>query len=484
MIQVIEGGQVLDATAKVLKALTLLTMVLIIGGCGGGGGGGSTPQIEAPCDLLYALAIITVESGTPITPQTPTVACGVVVTWSVVPMLPAGLSISQIDGTISGTATVPGTDQFYDVTAANAGGSISFMIRIIVNPPAPCGLMYPLAFIIAQEGVALPPQTPAVSCGAVASWDSVPALPAGLSISQVDGTISGTPTTSGTDDDYFITASNVSGSTSFTIRIVVNPPAPCNLVYPLSFVIIPGGVTLAPLVPTVGCGAVTSWQVNPALPVGLQMDANDGTISGMATFEGYDQIHIISASNAGGTATFALQIRLDPIYTYAVNAAPGSYSGVTGLGQVSLVLTLAEDSGNPSYPTDVAGFSLAMSYQPDLLSVTNLDQSAVMQTLNGGAGPSFWYQQIEADEVVLGAIFSFMDLAVMQFDTEKEIAVLDLDTVPGMFIGQTGDIPVSFEWVEESQYTNSANDLLVVEDSAQGVRPLTIEAVVQMVRSD
>jgi hypothetical protein len=77
-----------------------------------------------------------------------------------------------------------------------------------------------------------------------------------------------------------------------------------------------------------------------------------------------------------------------------------------------------------------------------------------------------------------------VNLAVMQFDTEKEIAVLDLDTVPGMFIGQTGDIPVSFEWVEESQYTNSANDLLVVEDSAQGVRPLTIDAVVQMVRSD
>ncbi len=474
----------MDVTARVPKALTILTMVLIISGCGGGGGGGSTPQIEAPCDLLYALAILTAESGTPITPQTPTVGCGVVITWSVDPALPAGLSISQVNGTISGTPTVPGTDQFYNITAANAEGSISFMIRIIVNPPAPCALMYPLDFIIAQEGVALPPQTPAVSCGAVASWDSVPALPAGLSISQVDGTISGTPTTSGTDDDYFITASNVSGSTSFTIRIVVNPPAPCNLVYPLSFVIIPGGVTLTPLVPTVGCGAVTSWQVNPALPVGLQMDANDGIISGMPTIEGYDQLHIISASNAGGTATFALQIRIDPIYTYAVNAAPGSYSGVTGVGQVNLALTLEEESVNPSYPTDVAGFSLAMSYQPDLLSVTNLDQSAVIQAIDGGAGPDFWYQQIEADEVVLGAIFSFMDLAVMQFDTVKEIAVLDLDTVPGMFIGQTGNIPVSFDWVENSQYTNSANDLLVVEDSAQGVLPLTIDAVVQMVRSD
>ena len=101
----------------------------------------------------------------------------------------------------------------------------------------------------------------------------------------------------------------------------------------------------------------------------------------------------------------------------------------------------------------------------------------------GGAGPDFWYQQIEMDEAVFGAIFSFTTLAVMQFDTEKEVVLIDYDTIPAVFIGQTGAVPVDFIWVEDSPLTNSTNDLLVVTDSAQGVRPLTVDAEVLITAS-
>jgi hypothetical protein len=350
---------------------------------------------------------------------------------------------------------------------------------------APCDLIYSILFLTVEEGELLLPLTPTVDCGAVSDWNVTPNLPDGLTISQVDGTISGTPTTAGTDDDYIVTASNVTGMTSFSIRIQVNspPPPPCNLAYPLDFVMVPADVALTPQVPTVGCGPVANWQVTPLLPAGLMIDLTDGTIFGIATSDGHDEVHLITASNSGGSTRFNLRIRIDPIFTYQTLPTTGSYSTSTGVGSVNLALTLVEDSGNPTYPTDISGFNLVLSHDALALTVATIGPSAVLQALNGGAGPTFWFQDTQGDEVVIGSIFSFTTLAVMQFDTEKEVVLIDYETIPAVFIGQTGPVPVDFIWVEDSPLTTTTNDLLVVTDSAQGIAPLAVDAQVLITAS-
>lgn len=464
------------------QSFCILLGLLLLSGCGGGGGS-SSPQ--APCDLIYSIVFLSLEEGELLTPLTPTVGCGTVDDWSVTPILPGGLTISQVDGTISGTPTTAGTDDDHVITASNSTGSTEFTLRILINPNAPCALTYPLDFVIAEQGTAINPQTPMVSCGDVAQWSVLPALPGGLIISQVDGTISGTPTTADTDDDYIVTASNVTGMTSFSIRIQVNPPPPCNLAYPLDFVMVPADVALTPQVPTVGCGPVANWQVAPLLPDGLQIDPIDGTISGTATTDGHDEVHLITASNGGGSTSFNLRIRIDPIFTYQTSPTTGTYSTSTGVGSVNLALTLVEDSGNPTYPTDISGFNLVLSHDALALTTTvaSIGPSAVLQALNAGAGPTFWFQDTQGDEVVIGSIFSFTTLAVMQFDTEKEVVLIDYETIPAVFIGQTGPVSVDFIWVEDSPLTATTNDLLVVTDGAQGITPLTVDAEVLITAS-
>jgi hypothetical protein len=61
--------------------------------------------------------------------------------------------------------------------------------------------------------------------GVVTSYGVVPSLPAGLSFSATTGVISGTPTTATPNASYTITASNISGSTTFDVSLGVVPLA-------------------------------------------------------------------------------------------------------------------------------------------------------------------------------------------------------------------------------------------------------------------
>jgi len=61
---------------------------------------------------------------------TPTHGGGAVVSWSVFPALPAGLTFSTTTGAISGTPTAAAVPASYVVTAANSGGQSPFTLKI------------------------------------------------------------------------------------------------------------------------------------------------------------------------------------------------------------------------------------------------------------------------------------------------------------------------------------------------------------------
>ncbi|MEC9476995.1 MAG: putative Ig domain-containing protein [Planctomycetota bacterium] len=351
---------------------------------------------------------------------------------------------------------------------------------------APCDLAYPVDLLVIFCGIPITVQIPTVDCGIVTTWEVSPALPEGVVFNASDGSISGTALVAGSDQIYTVTASNEGGSSSFSVQVRVESPAvsPSGLSYPANLSIVPAGVPMSPLVPSVDCGEATFWNISPALPDGLTFDLSSGTISGTAVSNGHDQEHTIEAGNGVGSTTTTIRLRVDPIFTYSASTGPGTYSGVTGEGQISATLKLEEDSINPSYPTFIAAFNLAISNDPTELVPVTADPASFIQDINGGTGPSFWFTNMQNDQVVVAAVLFFADPSTVQFEVDREIALIEYDTIPSSFIDQTDPVHVSLQWQEDSPYTPTTSDMLIVADSAEGTVPVGIDSEGVLIRND
>ena len=95
----------------------------------------------APSSLSYNSPNVFTKN-TAITNLNPTVSGGAIVSYSITPSLPTGLSFNTSTGRISGTPTVIHSLTTYTVTATNSGGSTTFNIVITVNDIAPSSLSY------------------------------------------------------------------------------------------------------------------------------------------------------------------------------------------------------------------------------------------------------------------------------------------------------------------------------------------------------
>jgi hypothetical protein len=196
--------------------LFLLFAALLVG-CGGSGSS-STPKV-APSDLSYpSPPAFTV--GQAIAALTPTVT-GTVVTYAVSPALPAGLSLDGTTGVISGTPTAPAGQASYTITASNITGSTTAKVTIVVNDVGPT-VTYSSPYYSFTNGVAAQTAVPKVSGGAVVNWSVSPALPAGLTLSSTDGSISGTPSASAAPTSYVVTATNSGGHATATLTLAVS----------------------------------------------------------------------------------------------------------------------------------------------------------------------------------------------------------------------------------------------------------------------
>ncbi len=89
-----------------------------------------------PSSLTYATNPATYTTGTAIAVNAPTSSGGAVVSHSVSPSLPAGLSIEPTTGILSGTPTAVSAEAAYTVTATNSGGSTSAALVLTVVAPA------------------------------------------------------------------------------------------------------------------------------------------------------------------------------------------------------------------------------------------------------------------------------------------------------------------------------------------------------------
>ncbi len=279
----------------------------------------------APTSLTYSTNPATYTKGTALTNNTPTSSGGAVVSYSISPALPTGLSFSTSTGVISGTPTELSAATNYTVTATNSGGFTTATVNITVNDVAPSALTYSTNPATYTKGTAITNNTPSSSGGAVVSYSILPALPTGLSFSTSTGVISGTPTALSAATDYTVTATNSGGSTTAIVNITVKNVAPSALTYSTNPATYTKGTAITNNSPSSSGGVVVSYSISPALPAGLSFSTSTGVISGTPTALSASTDYTVTATNSGGSTTATVNITVKDVapsaLTYSTNPA-------------------------------------------------------------------------------------------------------------------------------------------------------------------
>jgi len=88
---------------------------------------------DAPCDLVYSQADVVYPPGVQITPNLPSVFCGVPTSWSIQPQLPNGLNLDESSGVIFGTPVDRSARTEHTIIASNANGITTTTVNIAID---------------------------------------------------------------------------------------------------------------------------------------------------------------------------------------------------------------------------------------------------------------------------------------------------------------------------------------------------------------
>jgi hypothetical protein len=352
--------------------------------------------------------------------------------------LPVTLTVSG-PATLSGnTVTLTGAVGTVVLTASQVGNATFALAPSVVQSfaVAECGTIpiitspvdvqnygVPVSPNIVAGTVGTPIATYLITASGSPTSYAATLLPPGLSVNELTGAITGTPTTANT---WFTTiqATNATGTGSATLIIVIAPAG----VAPL----IAGATSATGTIATpfgiyqiIATGMPTSYAAT-GLPAGLTLNPLTGAISGTPTVLGTFVV-TIAATNSTGTSTAFLTITIAPqpssrIVNFSARAmvGPGSQAQITGFvvsgNNIDLllrgvgptltsfgisnalanpVLTLAGPNGviatNSEWQTPIGGQAAgtliaAAAAQAGAFALPNgSNDSALLVTLNNGA---------------------------------------------------------------------------------------------------
>ena len=265
--------------------------------------------------------------------------------------LPTGLTLNASTGLLSGTPTALGT--FAGVIAAsNSQGTATQAFSLMINsapaftsPALNTGLVTGTPYSATLTASGNPAATFSVQSGT---------LPAGVTLNASTGTLSGTPTATGTFSGVFA-ATNSQGTATQAFSFTVNS-VPVFTSPALNTTLVTG-TSYSTTLTASGTPTATFSVQSGSLPPGLSLNVSTGVISGTPTAGG-TFAGVFAATNAQGSASqaFSFNTLAAPTFT---NAALNA-TIVTGTPFSTTLVA----SGNPT-----ASFSLQSGTLPTGLSL-------------------------------------------------------------------------------------------------------------------
>jgi sugar lactone lactonase YvrE len=247
--------------------------------------------------------------------------------YSVSPLLPAGLSFNASTGAISGTPTAISGAVSYTVTvtdsnSATATASFSLTVAVVAATQAVASES------LTQNHTAVA-FTPVIGSGGTGtlSYSVSPSLPAGLSFNASTGAISGTPTVISGAVSYTVTvtdSNNATATASFSLTVNAAVAA-TQAVASESLTQNHATVAFTPVTGSGGTGTL-SYSVFPAVPAGLSFNTSTGAISGTPTATSAAAnytVTVTDSSSATATAIFSLTVNaaVTPVLSWSTPAA-------------------------------------------------------------------------------------------------------------------------------------------------------------------
>ena len=224
-------------------------------------------------------------------PLTPAIGgSGIITSWELNNTnLPSGISFGSSNGTVYGTATQLWTRTAYKVWANNSGGSVEVFFNLTVIDQVPSSITYTPENVTLTNDTSSSdlPLVPSITgSGSITSWEmNNTNLPTGISFGSTNGTLYGTATELWTRTAYKVWANNTGGSVVAYFNLTVNDQVPTLSYSPENLTLTKNQTSSdLPLNATLtGSGAITSWEISPALPSGLSFGTSNGTIWGTPT---------------------------------------------------------------------------------------------------------------------------------------------------------------------------------------------------------
>ena len=280
--------------------------------------------------------------------------------------LPEGLNISRTAGTISGTPAAEGTYTFrIGLLIGDQITSKSFTVTIIPDTPSSSFSITTLSLDVGAEGTSysqtLSTDAP-VSIGSRVWYIYSGDLPAGLSLSGSTGTISGTPSESGS---YTFTVGLLAGGqTAFkTFTLVIFSGSEGISITTSSLPPAVQGVENSYTLSTDALSSADSliWYIDSGdLPSGLTLSRNDGTISGTPSESGNFTFRVrLLAGDMITAKTFTLTVAAgiliaDDSLPDGKEGTPYSYT-LTVSGDASVVWRVSDGTLPPGLSLDRNG---------------------------------------------------------------------------------------------------------------------------------
>ncbi len=274
--------------------------------------------VNGPVVASQAIATESFTQNHPITSVQPVTASGgtPVLSYSISPSLPAGLSFAAGSGLISGTPTATLGATVFTVTATDINGATdSATFTLTVNAPPTATQSIPAETLTQQHMASFIPVTGG-SGAAPLSYSVAPSLPAGLSIDAGSGTISGIPTGTLAAANFTVTVTDGNGVTaSNSFSLTIKTAVTASQTVAVETLTQGRQATFAPVTGGGGTGTL-GYSVAPSLPAGLTIDGTSGSISGTASAAlAATSFSVIVTDANGATASnsFSLTINAPPM---------------------------------------------------------------------------------------------------------------------------------------------------------------------------